>query len=270
MKRLVSALLAVLFCCSFFAVSPACADISHAKENLYAQSDYLVFSPEYSSARGNWELWVLAYKAGTSNRSGAANDELDKCVSASRLSLKNPAAAANTISTLIGQSYWLEDMMDFDDVRYYSFAGYGKKCYLASPGGELTSFSPVDSIEIMETRKDVTIALESRGSDPAFMLLCQFWLYSGRFSQIPSSVTKTYGMDSEQTQKLYSSNVYDYCSNQDKLQRYCDSLIPAVSSVSTKDRDKPHFMTDIYYRKGSTELCVSPMTDGLYVRLRSK
>lgn len=262
-KRIISVLLAVFICCSVLAAVPAQADLSHVSENLGARCDYLVFSPEYSSSKGRWEMWLLAYR-----KSGSSpNDEKDQCVSASLLSMKNSASDANKIAALMGNSYEVEDMMDYDGVRYLMFYEFGKPCYLASPGGTLTTIAPLDALEFQEGRYDCTIYLSSRASNPGFMLLCQLWLYSGRFSQIPSSVTKRFGFDTNRIQSLYSGNPSDYCSNQEKLQRYCDSLIPVVSSVGSGDTDMRHSGTDIYYKKGGSELLVSPYTDGLAVLL---
>ena len=269
MKRFVVVLLAVLFCCSIPAAGPARADIPHAAENMYAQADYLVFSPEYSDTRGRWEIWVLAYRTGAGNHSGSADDELDQCVSASLLPRNNSGAAAGTISAYMGTSYELEDMMDMEGIRYYMYYDFWKPCYLASPGGGLTSLAKIDMLEIHETRENQRILIGAKSYSPSFALLCQFWLYAGRFNQMPSSVTKTYGMDPEQSQPAYSNNVSDYCSNQEQLQRYCDSLIPAVNYVSSSDAAKPHSSTNIYYRKGGTEFCVSPSTDGIVIYLDS-
>ena len=61
MKRLVLILLTVV-CCAVCAAGPALADRKHVAENIYAQSDYLVFSPEYSTSGGTWEMWLMAYK----------------------------------------------------------------------------------------------------------------------------------------------------------------------------------------------------------------
>ena len=270
MKRFVSVLLAFLFCCFFLAAPAALADVSHVKENLRASSDYLVFSPEYSTKRGTWELWVMAYRI----ECGCPDYEQDKCVSASLLSMKNLASSAGTLSALLGMNYTLEDMMDLEyvGVRYYMFNDfeYAKPCYLANPGGEHTELSPIQSIELMETREDQTISLWSEGSNPSFMTLCQLWLYASRFNQIPSQVTKTFGMDPAKNQTLYSKKVSDYCSNQEKLQSYCNTLIPVVDSVSSSDKDKPHFGTDIYYKKGPVLFCVSPFKKGLSVRFNMK
>lgn len=260
MKRIALFLLLAVFCCSAFSAG---ADTAHVAEDLYAQSDYIVLSPEYSESKGLWELWALAYRRAPG--SGEDNTEKDRCVSASLLSMSNPAAAAGTLSVLLAWQYELEDMMEFDGIRYYMFLDFSKKCYLASPGGSLTTTSPVSVIEIHDTKQKKTVYMQAPGSDPAFMTLCQLWLYAGWYNQKPSSITKTYGMDPETEQPLYSNDVKDYCSNQDKLQQYCETLIPAVSYVSSGDTDKPHFSTDIYYRRGDTQVCVSPGMDSLVV-----
>ena len=261
MKRFVVVLMAVFFCCSFLVAGPVKADVSHVSENLNARCDYLVFSPEYSSSKKCCEMWLLAYR-----RSGStANCEKDKCVSASLLSLKSPRTAAGKVATLLEHSYELEDMMDSDDVRYYMFYEFRKPCYLASPGGSLTTVSPINTVEFQESSTDCILSFISNGSNPGFMLLCQLWLYSSRFSQIPVSVSKIYGINTEKKQSLYSNNASDYCSNQEKLQKYCDSLIPVVSSAGSGDTR--HSDTKIYYRKGGTVLLVSPWKEGLFVSL---
>ena len=264
MKRFFAGLMVFVCCFAVFEVRPARADTYHVSENLYAASDYIVISPEYSDSKGQWELWVLSYKTGKNNHSGQANYELDQCVSASLLSVNNPPAAAGTISALFGELYYLEDMMEFEGIRYYEFMDFHKKCYLASPGGELTTGAPIDMIEIQDAKESKSFLFESKGSNPGFMLLCQLWRFSGQFGQIPSEVTKTYGMDTPQKQTLYSTRASDYCSNQDKLQRYCDSLIPEVSYVSSGDTSRKLFSSDLYYgRKNVLELCLSPTMDGL-------
>lgn len=263
MKRFVIVLLAVCFCCSVLSAGPARADVSHVSENLNAKCDYLVLSPEYSSSRGCWELWLLAYR-----KSGSSpDDEKDTCVSASLLSFKNPASAANKIATLSGSSYEEEDMMEYDGVRYLMFYELRKPCYLSSPGGTLTTVAPVNDFEFQEGRNDCTVYISSQSSSPGFMLLCQLWLYAGRFRQIPSSVVKTFGFDNKMSQSLYSNSVNDYCSNQEKLQRYCDSLIPVVTTVNSWDTDNKHSATDICYRKGNSTLTVCPLKDGLAILL---
>ena len=264
MKRILAGLMTFVCCFIVLAVHPASADTHHVSENLYAPSDYLIFSPEYSDSKGQWELWVLAYKTGKSNYSGKANYELDQCVSASLLSVNNPPAAAGTISALFGEPYYLEDMMEEVGIRYYEFIDFHKKCYLASPGGELTTVAPIETIEIQDTRESKRFLFESKGSRPGFMLLCQLWRFSSQFGQIPSEVTKTFGMDTPQRQTLYSNRASDYCSNQDKLQKYCDSLIPEVSYVSSGDTSRKLFASDVYYgRKNVLELSVSPTMEGL-------
>lgn len=263
MKRFVTILMAVFFCCVSLSVSVAQADTAHVPENLNAWCDYLVFSPEYSSSAGCWELWLLAYQ-----KSGSTPDsEKDKCVSASRLSMSAPSADADRIAALMGNSYETEDMMADEGIRYYMFYEFSKPCYLVSPGGSLTTAAPINGLEFQEERNDCTVYLSSEGSSPGFMLLCQFWLYSGRYGQIPSVVIKKYGFDSEESQALYSTNPSDYCSNQEKLQRYCDSLIPVVSYTDSSSNDTSHSGTDIYYRKGGTTLHITPYTDGLAVLL---
>ena len=191
-------------------------------------------------------------------------------MSESLLSLRNPASAASTISTFLGQPYELEDMMEIAGIRYYMFYDTLKKCYLAAPGGDLTEIAPVSSLEISDTREAQTMLLQSKGSRPSFMLLCQLWLYASRFNQKPTAVTKIYGFDTEKRQSLYSDNVSDYCSDQERLQRYCDTLIPAVSSISSSDTNQAHSMTYIDYRKGGMELRLSPETDGLSILFGTK
>lgn len=261
MKKLMIILAAVLFGCSVLAAGSASADRAHAAENLYVAADYLVFSPEYSDTKGIWEMWVLAYQTGSGNHTGLPNDELDRCVSASLLPRSNSGAAAGTISALIGASYELEDMMDMDGIRYYMYYNLGRPSYLATPGGELTPQARIDMLEIHETRDNQRILVGAKCSNPSFALLCQLWLYAGRFSQKPSSVTKTSDYLTELEQPLYSGSVSDYCSNQEKLQRYCDSLMPPSAGSSGS--------TYVYYRKGGTELNVSPSSDGIIICLDS-
>ncbi len=258
MKKLMIILTAVLFGCSVLAAGSASADRAHAAENLYAAADYLVFSPEYSDTKGIWEMWVLAYQTGSGNHTGQPNDELDRCVSASLLPRSNSGAAAGTISALIGASYELEDMMDMDGIRYYMYYNLGRPSYLATPGGELTPQARIDMLEIHETRDNQRILVGAKCSNPSFALLCQLWLYAGRFSQKPSSVTKTSDYLTELEQPLYSGSVSDYCSNQEKLQQYCDSLMPSGTGS-----------TYVYYRKGGTVLNVSPSSDGIIICLDS-
>ena len=267
MKRRMLVLLACMLCCSVLAARPAAADVRHGSENLNASCDYVIFSPEFSTARNTWEIWMLGYRSG--NRAGSFNYEKDQCVSASLLSLKNPAAASGKIEKLTGTWRYTEDMLSEAGIRYYMFSEFGKPCYLAAPGGENTEVSPLESIEFQETWDSTSLLIGARGSMPGYMLLCQLWRNAGDFRQIPAAVTKTYGMDNVQTQSLYSYAISDYYTNEEQLRRYCDSLIPEVDYVSSSDTQQKHFSTDLYYRTGIAEMDLSPSRSGLMLMLTS-
>ncbi len=269
MKHLAVLLAAAVICCLAFSVVPASADTLHAPEDMFAYSDYLVISPEYNSSSDIWELWIMSYRIGSANRTGTPDTGLDQCVSACRIPTNDPDEAAGRIGILLGQAYEVEDMLEMEDIRYYMFYEFGKKCYLASPGGEFTTLSPVTEIEIHETRTTQRIFMRSYGTNPGFMLLCQLWQYSSRYGQIPVSVTKIYGFDDARPQSLYSGSSDDYCSNQEQLQRWCDSLIPETNSITSWDPVPLHGSTDIKYRKGGVEMCVGPCTDGLFITVDS-
>lgn len=250
-------------------ISNVYADTYHVKEDLYAVSDYIVISPEYNNNKGCWELWALAYKAGSQNHSGYANTEKDKCVSSSIIPVNDIMISLTKLSTLLSDSFYMEDLMEVSGQRYYKFEKYPKRCYMSAPGGDLTTVLPINKIEIYDNQYKQTIQFFSDTSNSSFALLCQLWLYSSIYNQIPSSVTKTYGFDTNKSQALYSNNVKDYCSNQNKLQKYCDSLIPSASSFSHITSDDTHIQTEIQYNKGSIKLCINPGRDNMIIYLQS-
>ena len=271
MKRIALLLLAVLFSCSVLAANPAKADVPHVAENTSAQSDYVVFSPEYSDSKNIWEMWVLAYRTGSGNYTGAANTELDQCVSASLLSTTNSGAAAGTISALISEPFVFEDMMDIAGIRYYTYYELWKPCYLAAPGGQNTTLAKINDIEIHETREDQRILLIAECDDPAYALLCQLWLYASEFQQVPSTIKKHYGEDTEEFAALYSSFASDFYSDQQKLQKYCDGLIPETDYYSSNETVSRHNGTTVHYSGGyrKTDFYVSPSTDSIAVYIDS-
>ncbi len=268
MKRFICSILIII---NFLSVSlsSVIADTRHVKEDLYAISDYVVISPEYNNSKGCWEVWALAYKTGTHNYSGSANIEKDKCVSASIIPVGDPMSSLIILSTLLSDSYYMEDLMEISGQRYYEFAGFSKKCYMSAPGSELTTIMPINTIEIYDKKNKQIIQFISDTSNPSFALLCQLWLYSSNYDQIPSSVTKTYGFDTIKRQTPYSNNVRDYCSNQNKLQKYCDSLIPSTSSISHLTSDNTHVQTEIQYNRGPIKLYIYPGNTNIIIYLES-